>query len=225
MLTDQSLKDLLDAFSSPEPTPGGGSAAALCGALGASLLAMVAGLPKTKTGAPEERAALDAARADLLAQRDHLVDLVDRDAASYDLVVAAYRRPKATDVDKTLRMSAIQDALRTATSVPLETWRACMTILLAARAVAAHGNPSARSDLMMGLQATMIGQQGAWWNIEANLGGLTDQSFAASVIEEVRAQTASMRGVVVEIYQSANLIEMLKESAKRLDIDHGRPPA
>ena len=60
MLTDRRVTDLLDAFASPDPTPGGGSAAALAGAIGTSLLAMVAAMPKTKTGTPEAREALDA---------------------------------------------------------------------------------------------------------------------------------------------------------------------
>ena len=97
MLTTRSVTDLLDAFSTPDPTPGGGSAAALAGALGASLLAMVAGLPKTRTNSPEERSTLDTTRRRLLALRTQLAELVDRDAAAYDLVVTAYKQPKTTD--------------------------------------------------------------------------------------------------------------------------------
>ena len=70
MLADKTLKDMLDDFASSAPTPGGGSAAALAGALGASLLAMVAALPKTQNGTPEERTALDAARGEVLRARD-----------------------------------------------------------------------------------------------------------------------------------------------------------
>ena len=75
MLANQSLTDVLDAFSSSAPTPGGGSASALAGALGASLLAMVAALPKTKNNTPEERASLDAARAKLLTLRARLNEI------------------------------------------------------------------------------------------------------------------------------------------------------
>src|SRR5262245_25106844 len=131
MLTSRSLTDLLDAFGSPDPTPGGGSAAALIGALGASLLAMVAGLPKTRTGVPAEREALDAARADLQRLQRTLIELVDRDAAAYDLVVAAFRKPKGTDEEKARRSAAIQDALRVATEVPIETYRAGAAAMVA----------------------------------------------------------------------------------------------
>src|SRR5215813_7098180 len=103
MFMNRSVIELLDAFSSPDPTPGGGSASALSGALGASLLAMVAGLPKTRTSAPEERSTLDSARRQLMSLRGKLVELVDRDAAAYDLVVAAYKQPKTTDSEKAAR--------------------------------------------------------------------------------------------------------------------------
>src|SRR5437868_3782865 len=102
MLTSRTVTDLLDAFASPDPTPGGGSAAALAGAIGASLLAMVAAMPKTKTGT-EARAALDAAHVRLMEARKTLTELVDRDSAAYDLVVTAYRKPKATDEEKAAR--------------------------------------------------------------------------------------------------------------------------
>ena len=146
-LTDLPLASFLDALTSPNPTPGGGSALALAGAMGASLLAMVAGMPKTKTGTPEARAALDAARAALVPVRDTLTGLVDRDSAAYDLVVAAFKRPKGTDEEKAARKAAIQDATRVATDVPLETMRACAAALREGAAVAEHGNPSAASDI------------------------------------------------------------------------------
>src|SRR4029077_7994706 len=98
---------------------------ALAGAIGASLLAMVAAMPKTKTGTPDAREALDAARVRLMAARAALTGLVDRDSAAYDLVVAAYRKPKATDEEKAARKVAIQDAMRVATEVPLETATLC----------------------------------------------------------------------------------------------------
>ena len=78
MFTNRTVTELLDAFSSSDPTPGGGSAAALAGALGASLLAMVAGLPKSRTNSPEERSTLDGARKSLLGLRGDLIELVDR---------------------------------------------------------------------------------------------------------------------------------------------------
>jgi formiminotetrahydrofolate cyclodeaminase len=90
-LADQPLRQLLAAFSSSDPTPGGGSASALSAALGASLLMMVAALPKTRTGADTERRLLADAAAALGGIRARLTDAIDADAAAYDRVVAAYK--------------------------------------------------------------------------------------------------------------------------------------
>src|SRR3954454_18063645 len=112
MLLDDSVRDLLAAFSSPDPTPGGGSASALAAAVGASLLMMVAGLPKTRTGAAEEREALTASAAGLARLREALMEAIDRDAAAYDEVVAAYKLAKASPEEQSARKTAIQRALR-----------------------------------------------------------------------------------------------------------------
>ena len=103
MLRDRPLADLLAAFSSPDPTPGGGSAAALSSAIGASLLMMVAALPKTRTGADEDRTALAAALQELSVIRERLVAAIDGDTAAYNGVVAAYKRPKATAEEQAAR--------------------------------------------------------------------------------------------------------------------------
>ena len=141
MLIDRTITSLLEAISAADPTPGGGSAAALVGATGTALLVMVTGMPKSRTNAIAEREALDSAHTELLALRDELASLVDRDASAYDLVVAAFRKPKATDTEKLERKAAIQDATRVATEVPLETIRACVRAMQEGRAAAAYGNP------------------------------------------------------------------------------------
>jgi len=100
MLTDKSVRDLLAAFASSDPTPGGGSASAIASAIGASLLVMVSGLPKTRTGSDEDRAALSAAASALTGVQQQLTEAVDLDTAAYDHVVAAYRMPKATPAEQ-----------------------------------------------------------------------------------------------------------------------------
>ena len=138
--------DLLDRFASSDPTPGGGSAAALAGALAAALVEMVAGLPKTRTGAPEEREKLDAAKASAAKSGVRLRELVDLDTAAYDAVTAAYRLPRTTDEEKAARSAAIKAAMRQATEVPLETCERSAEVLRAAAHALAHGNPNAASD-------------------------------------------------------------------------------
>src|SRR5258705_2515218 len=127
--SEMALADLLDAFSSTDPVPGGGSAAALAGAVGASLLLMVAGIPKTKTGAPEETADLAEAAARLHPLRDQLLELVDRDSEAYRQVMDAFRLAKETDEEKTARKQAIERATLGATEAPLNTMRACQQAL------------------------------------------------------------------------------------------------
>src|SRR5688572_33273855 len=94
--SEMALVDLLDAFASNEPVPGGGSASALAGSLGVSLLVMVAGNPKTRTGAPEEAADLSEASSRLRPLRDALTVLIDDDSAAYSAVLEAMRLPKDT---------------------------------------------------------------------------------------------------------------------------------
>jgi formiminotetrahydrofolate cyclodeaminase len=187
MLTDRTVINLLDAFSSADPTPGGGSAAALVGATGASLLVMVAAMPKSRTNAADERHALDQAHRDLLAHRGTLIELVDRDASAYDLVIAAFRRPKVTDEEKAARRAAVQEATRIATEVPLETIRACVEAMSAGRATAAYGNPNAASDVKVGYRLLMAAAEGARDNVEINLGGLTDPAVQSRIREAATA--------------------------------------
>ncbi len=190
MLASKTVTELLDAFSSPTPTPGGGSAAALAGAVGASLLAMVAAMPKTKSGTPEERAALDEVLPKLLAARDRLKALVDEDAASYDAVVAAYRLPKATDEERAARKAAVAKAMQGATDVPLETARHASSLFAMGHVVGKHGNVNAKSDAAVGLQLAMAATSGAIFNVQVNLDGMSDETYAASVratLKEIQA--------------------------------------
>jgi len=183
-LISMTVTDLLDAFASSAPTPGGGSAAALAGAMGASLLKMVAAMPKTRTGTPEERTALDAAAAELETLRQQLARLVDEDKKAYDLVTGAFKLPKGTDEEKAARSKAIQEAMKAATEAPLQTMRACAAVLGHARTVAAHGNQNASSDIEVGTALARAGLFGGDKNVEINLGSLKDEAYCNTVAEE-----------------------------------------
>jgi formiminotetrahydrofolate cyclodeaminase len=138
-------------------------------------------MPKTKNGTAEDRAALDEAHPALLTLRAELVRLIDRDAASYDEVVAAYRLPKGTDNEKEARKQAVQAAMRHATDVPLETARAAAALVRHGRTVAEHGNPNAKSDVSVAVSLAMAGMGGACVNVQANLGSVGDETYAAGV--------------------------------------------
>ena len=183
-LTALSVSDLLAAFRSSEPTPGGGSASALSSAVGASLLAMVAGLPKPDATTEEDlnRLAHAGRRAAELAVE--LEALIDQDSAAYELVVGAFRLPKATDEEKTARTAAIQRALVAATEAPLEVMRKTAAVLSLAPAVADHGNRNASSDVAVAIGLLKAGLLGARANVEINLGSLKDAGYVARVREE-----------------------------------------
>ena len=181
---DMALIDLLDVFASNDPVPGGGSAAALAGAVGVSLLLMVAGLPKTRTGAPEETADLAEAAGRLRPLRDTLASLIERDSDAYSAVIEAMRLPKATEADKQARRSAIDAAMRGAIDVPLDTMRACQQALRGAVVVARNGNPNASTDTGTAVLLLMAGLRGAALNVEVNLRSVADASFAERVSQE-----------------------------------------
>jgi len=186
MLRDLALADLLAAFSSPDPTPGGGSAAALSSAVGASLLLMVAALPKTRTGSDEDRTALTAAGHDLAAIRGRLTAAIDDDTAAYNGVVAAYKRPKASAEEQTARKEAIQQALRAATDVPLDVMRQSLRALEAATVVARHGYTSAASDVGVAIAMLRAGATGAHLNVGINLESIADAGYRTAIGDEAR---------------------------------------
>jgi formiminotetrahydrofolate cyclodeaminase len=183
-LAEFALLDLLDAFASNEPVPGGGSASALAGAVGASLLLMVADMTKTRTAAPEETADLADAAARLRPRREELTELVDRDSEAYQAVVAAYKLPKESEAEKEARRLAIEAAMREATEVPLETMRVCQQALRGAVIVAAAGNPRAGSDVGVGVELLIAAVRGARMNVDANLASLSDAAYVSRVATE-----------------------------------------
>ena len=186
-----SVSSFLDALASADPTPGGGTAAAVAGAMGTSLLIMVTGLAKSKANTDEEKAALAGARAALGPVRDALVALADADTRAFDAVMAAYRLPKATDADKAARTAAVQAALQGATVVPLDTLRACAEALDQAVVVARCGNRAAASDAGVALELLGAAAAGAEANVRINLGSLRDEAFTAATAADLAHLLAS----------------------------------
>ena len=184
------LIDLLDAFASNAPVPGGGSAAALAGALGVSLLVMAASLPKSRTGAPEEAADLAEAAARLRPLRDSLVQLIDADSAAYRAVMAALKLPNATDAEKAAKTAALQPAMTGATDVPLDVMRAGQQALAGAVIVARNAYRVAASDVATGVELLASSVRSAALSIDGNLAAIKDASYTARVSAE-REQLAS----------------------------------
>jgi methenyltetrahydrofolate cyclohydrolase len=197
-LTELPVTELLESFAAPTATPGGGSASALAGALGASLLVMVATMPKTRGGTDADRAALDSVLWPLRHSRDHLAELVDRDRDAYDVVMHAYRLPKITDQEKDARKAAIQAALHGATEVPLNVMRACHAAAREGLAVARSGNPSASSDVRVAYELLGAALAGAAANARINLESLHDTGFTTAAEAEVQRLSRAMAATVQE---------------------------
>ena len=176
-LTDKTIVDWLAALQSPEPVPGGGSAAALAGAMGASLLAMVASLPKSRAATAEDAARLSAAGERCAVLSRELAGLVDKDSDAYALVMAAYRKPTGTEDEKAARSTAIQEALRAAIAAPLAVMRASAAAAEQGVVIARMGNPSASSDAAVGFELLGAGLRGAKLNVEINLGSVKDADY------------------------------------------------
>ena len=192
----RTLTQFFDDLASSAPTPGGGTASAMAGAMGASLLMMVAGLPKSRTNADVERTTLDACRATLGELRAALTRAADDDATAFDAVMAAYRLPKATDEEKAVRKAAIARAMRGATEAPLTTLGLSVQALACGVTVAQHGNPSASSDVRVAALLLKAAAEGAAANIRINLDGMTDTDYrdatAATMAQALREADASV---------------------------------
>ena len=189
-LIDRTVVDLLAAFRSSDPAPGGGSASALAGAVGASLLVMVGSLPKPRADTDADLTRLRDVAERCATLSDRLAALVDRDTEAYEAVVAAYRLPKTSDAEKTSRTAAIQAALRGATETPLDVMRECRAGITQAAVVAELGNRNASSDVRVALELLLAGLRGAGHNVEINLGSVKDAAYVESARQEFTRITA-----------------------------------
>ena len=187
-LTSNSLQRFLDELGSANAVPGGGSVAALSGALGASLVAMVCRLTIGKKGYETVAAEMQAIlpRAEAL-QRD-LLDLMQADIDAYSRVMETYALPKTTDAEKTARAAAIQDALKHASDVPLCVAESCAQVLDLVRVVAEKGNKNAASDGGVGALMEEAGLRGAVFNVSINLSAIKDTAY----VSDRRARVAHL---------------------------------
>jgi formiminotetrahydrofolate cyclodeaminase len=190
---DLHISAFTDALASTDPTPGGGTASAVAGAMGMALLMMVAGLNKTRGNNDRERATLQEARAALTSVRDRLLALADTDSEAYNKVVTGYRLPKTTEAEKISRKQAIQQGTRAATEAPLDILRTIVQGAGYAKRIAQFGNPNAASDVRVAIELIEAAAAGAAANVETNLLLLEDEGFrkaaASTMIELSNALT------------------------------------
>ena len=181
MLTKLTINEFLDKLGSDEPAPGGGSASALGGAMGADLLAMVCALTKGKKGYEEVWDECKAAFDETKAASKRLRELIDEDTAAFNEWMTAIAMPKKTPEAKAARLEAIQVAIKKATEKPFEIATVARQMLTRAPRLAEVGNKNAISDIGVGSLLLTTAVNGGLLNVEINLGGIKDDRFVAKM--------------------------------------------
>ena len=164
MLTDLTVKDFLNKVAGSDPVPGGGSIAALNGALASALAAMVANLTEDMQAIAQEAERL---------MGDFTAD-IDRDSDAYDRVFACFKMPKETDEEKAARSAAIQEATKYAAQVPLEVARRACALMPRVAEVALKGNQNAVTDACVAMMSARNAVLAAVLNVRINLSSLKD---------------------------------------------------
>jgi glutamate formiminotransferase/formiminotetrahydrofolate cyclodeaminase len=201
-LVSRAVSDFVDEVSRDTPAPGGGSIAALAGALGAALASMVANL---SIGKGEFDAQFDelcdlAERAQ--AAKDELVGAVDADTEAFNEVIAGLRMPKDTADQVALRARAIQAGYKSAAEVPLRTAQVCRQVLDLCQAAAAVGNQAVMSDAGVGALMAHAGVQGAIYNVRINLPHTKDPEFVDRLLAELDELLAESKAVCAAVQEA-----------------------
>jgi glutamate formiminotransferase/formiminotetrahydrofolate cyclodeaminase len=194
-----SFADLLNAFASDAPTPGGGSAAALAGAMGAALAEMVASLTLSKEKYAASHEAVRPIAGLARRTRQELQRLAHEDSEAYDAVVAARRLPKDTPDQEKVRTRKTSEANRLAAEVPMRTARSAARLLAAMPELAKRGNPNAASDAGAAALLLEAAAHAALLNVAINLAGIDDAAFAA----DLKAESQRLSDEAVRIRERA----------------------
>jgi methenyltetrahydrofolate cyclohydrolase len=194
----KTLQSFLDELASSSPAPGGGSVAALAGALGASLVAMVCGLTIGKKKYTDVEADMKKTLAQAEELRRQFTVLVDRDTAAFNKVMEAYALPKDSEPQKALRAAAVHEATKEATLVPLEVMKHCIDGLALAQIVAVQGNVNSVSDAGVGALMLHAACESAALNVKINLESLGESEFVGWKREELESILKTSRMMVEE---------------------------
>ena len=201
MIKDKSLQVFLDELASSAPTPGGGSGAAVMGAMGAALVSMVCNLTVGKKGYEEVEDDLKDVLKQAEALRDRLTDMIRADVEVFDRLMASYRLPKETDEEKAARSEEIQASLKEATDVPLNCARACAEAIELCRVAAEKGNLNVISDAGVAVVAADAAMKSAALNVYINVGSIKDKAFAEERSTELEKILKGADGQTSEIYE------------------------
>ena len=203
-LVKMDLRDFANELSSDSPAPGGGSVAALAGALGSALTGMVANLTvgkKEYQSSWEEMKDVAVKSQDL---KDELLRTVDRDTEAFNDLMAAFGMKKKTDEQKVLREEAIEQATKNACLVPLDVMKNSIKVLELAKIVAERGNENAVSDAGVASLMASSAVEGAGLNVKINLPGIKDADFIAMMKKEIKSLISSATDLQQSILKTVN---------------------
>ena len=184
MLVDLTVKEFLNKVAGSDPVPGGGSIAALNGAVASALAAMVANLTIGKKNYEEHEELMNHIVSLALREKDVFIADIDRDSEAYDAVFACFKMPKATDEEKAARSAAIQEATRHAALIPMEVARKALEVMPVIADIARLGNRNAITDACVAMMAARSAVLGALLNVRINLGVLKDKEFVQGLQAE-----------------------------------------
>ncbi|ACZ19145.1 Formimidoyltetrahydrofolate cyclodeaminase [Thermanaerovibrio acidaminovorans DSM 6589] len=185
-LQDMTVASFVAELASDSPAPGGGSVAALCGALGGALSAMVATLTVGKEKYKDSWEVMERVAEDARGLYGRFLDLMEEDTEAFNAFMAARRMPKETPEEKALRAKAMDEASRRTALVPLNTLRLCSQLVQVAAEAAKFGNPNAVTDAGTAALLARGAAKAAAYNVFINLPGMDDQEFVESCKREVR---------------------------------------
>jgi glutamate formiminotransferase/formiminotetrahydrofolate cyclodeaminase len=201
-LVKMNLRDFCNETLSDSPAPGGGSVAALMGALGVSLGGMVANLSAGKRGWDDKLQYFSEWAVKAQQLKDELLALVDEDTAAFNKVMAAFALPKSSEEEKAARSVSIQAATKYAAEIPLRVMETSFKSYELLSDMAEKGNPASVSDVGVGALATRACIGGAALNVRINLAALKDEQFKAATLKRVQQVTADSEARFTEICQS-----------------------
>jgi glutamate formiminotransferase/formiminotetrahydrofolate cyclodeaminase len=204
-LLKMNLRQFCNETLSDSPAPGGGSVAALMGALGVSLGGMVANLSAGKRGWDDKLAYFSDCAVKAQQLKDELLFLVDEDTAAFNKVMEAFALPKDSAEEKAARSTAIESANKYAAEIPLRVMETASKSYQILAEMAEKGNPASISDVGVGLLATRAGIDGAALNVRINLAGLKDEKLKSDLLGKVRkisADSESEFKTIIQIVES-----------------------
>ncbi len=200
MTKHNTIAKFLDELASEQPTPGGGGAAAIMGAVGAALVSMVANLTIGKKNYEAFDEELKETRAKAEALRAELTAAINEDVDAFNAVMGAYGLPREGDEQKAARAAAIQAALKQATDAPLRAVKACHEVIKLSAVVAEKGNVNVISDAGVAALAANAGLRSAALNVFINAKSIKDREFAEIRLGEVNALTDLAALKTEEVY-------------------------